>query len=235
MQSHAHLLSIFDNVQEAKENGRLYGKRRQVKLHSSTLNTLFALTQISLEHFPTTKWFIIYFLLPSKQYYKKCMNVIIPSKRGKRAPKSFVEKPNCGSSLINNYAISQVKIFYVEFTFSPLRRKICGAKWGVRMLFFSSCWNFADSCNESTSFDSSMFCINLCRIESQGLPAYLRSYEKALWKNKTETKNWKTFMFVEEEWTMNRSLWVASATIKSSFALCIAAGFNWMNSFVHVC
>lgn len=35
----------------------------------------------------------------------------------KKCPESFVEKPNCGSVLINNYAISQVKIIYVEITF----------------------------------------------------------------------------------------------------------------------
>jgi hypothetical protein len=43
----------------------------------------------------------------------------------KKKPESFVEKPNCGSVLINNYAISQVKIIYVEITF--LQAKICGA------------------------------------------------------------------------------------------------------------
>lgn len=40
-----------------------------------------------------------------------------PIRERKKIPESFVEKPNCGSVLINNYAISQVKIIYVEITF----------------------------------------------------------------------------------------------------------------------
>lgn len=58
---------------------------------------------------------IHYLFFITIQQYKKCMNVIIPSKFQRK--KKLAEKPNCGSVLINNYAISQVKIIYVEITF----------------------------------------------------------------------------------------------------------------------
>lgn len=50
--------------------------------------------------------------------------------REKARRERFAEKPNCGSALINNYAISQVNIIYVEITFWPEIR-------GAEIRFFS--------------------------------------------------------------------------------------------------